>query len=320
MNYTRNAINVLTASAFKGIGSAWFVKNWQSDYSDLDIVEKLNRTLDVPITIVDFEYKRHVIETLLLAGNDAMDGVIAIGDVGFPYVRGNVKNSERPVFLFYKGNLSLLSDNRYNVAVIGLLTPTPEIERREQRVVEELVGRGATIVSGLALGCDSVAHRVALERGGKTIAILPGPLTSILPASNKPLAQQILAQDGLLVSEYLTEAKSKMALSGRYQRRDRLQTLFSDAVVLSASYAKNSQGLDSGSRLAMGYAASYGIPRAVIYDEAASANPMFDLNRQYLREDASVVVIDTNAIKQAIDVLQQLKTQITKTSRQIAMF
>ena len=68
------------------------------------------------------------------------------------------------------------------------------------------------------------------------------------------------------MTEYLNDAKSKMAFTGRYQERDRLQALFSDAIILVSSYAKNDLGNDSGSRLAMEYASQYQIPRAVMYD------------------------------------------------------
>lgn len=313
MNYTQNALNVLAVRTFKGIGRAWFVKNWTPGLTDADIVALINQSKkgDVPTTIVELEQKRIAIKRLLEQSQGCIDGVVALGDKDFPKHRGDVKNSEQPIFLFYKGDLSLLSLTNHNVAVIGLLNPTPEIEERERKVVAELVQRGATIVSGLALGCDSIAHRTALEYNGKTMAILPSPLSAIMPASNRLLAQQILDQGGLLVSEYLTDAKSKMALSSRYQERDRLQALFSDAIVLSASYAKNNMGLDSGSRLAMGYAADYGIPRAVMYDTSEAANPMFDLNRQYMREDTRVVIIGDDTQSSDLDRLKHIKPRKT---------
>ena len=158
---------------------------------------------------------------------------MAIGDDDFPQHRGSVKNSERPIFLFYRGDLTLLSAESKNVAVIGLLNPSREIESIERRLVSGLVENGAVIVSGLALGCDSIAHQQALASNGKTVAILPSPLSDIMPAKNRGLAADIVANGGLLVSEYLTAPKSKMELSGRYQERDRLQALFSNSVVLS---------------------------------------------------------------------------------------
>lgn len=229
---------------------------------------------------------------------------MAIGDEKFPQHYGSVKNSEKPVFLFYKGDLSLLYSNNHTIAVIGLLKPTIEIEEIERRLVSQLVSNGVVIVSGLALGCDTIAHRQALDSNGKTVAILPGPLSNISPAENKPLSDEIVAAGGLLITEYLNPPRSKREMIGRYQERDRLQALFSNSVVLSASNAKNDLGNDSGSRLAMGYAKNYLIPRAVIYDDTKHADdPMFDLNRQVIQEDKNVIIYNETIGELAIERL-----------------
>jgi DNA processing protein len=268
MKFTENALNVMTARTYKGIGRAWIAKNLSIVKSDIEIVSLLSSSSKVnsEISIEQFRRKRSVLQKILLDSTGSVDGVVALGDREFPQHRGIVKNSEKPIFLFYRGDLSLLTENSKNVAVIGLLKPDEDIESEEKEVVAELVRNGAVIVSGLAFGCDSIAHRQALDSDGLTIAILPGPLNDVIPARNRALAEEIVEKGGLLVSEYLTAAKSKMEMSARYQERDRLQALFSNSIILSASYAKNDLGNDSGSRLAMGYAKDYSIPRVVIYD------------------------------------------------------
>ena len=294
MKYTDNAVNIMAARIYKGIGRAWIVKNLSTPKSDIEIVGLLNAFAKSGrgITIDDFNIKKSTLRRRLLEAKESMDGVVAIGDDDFPPHRGSVKNSERPIFLFYRGDLSLLSANSNNVAVIGLLNPSQEIEAAEREIVADLVKNGVVIVSGLALGCDSIAHKQALDSNGKTVAILPSPLSRIMPVSNRGLATEIVNHGGLLVTEYLTEPKSKRELSGRYQERDRLQALFSNSILLSASYAKNDAGNDSGSRLAMGYAKDYSIPRAIIYDQDKNlSNPMFDLNRQIIGEGADVIVV-----------------------------
>lgn len=314
MKCTENAINIMTARTYKGVGRAWIVKNLPSPKSDIEIVGLLNSTpkLGGSVSIDDFCRKKEALRRLLAGASHAIDGVVAIGDDDFPPHRGEVKkNSEKPIFLFYRGNLSLLSASNNTVAVIGLLTPSREIEDDERVIVAGLVAGGAVIVSGLALGCDSVAHIQAMKSNGKTVAILPSPLTDVMPAKNRGLAEQIVADGGLLVSEYLTDVKSKMELSGRYQERDRLQALFSDSIVLSASYAKNNMGNDSGSRLAMSYAKDYSIPRVVIYDrEKHMSNPMYDLNRQIILEGQDVVVINTRNCNSLIPDVLDLKPKI----------
>lgn len=308
MRYSENAINVMAARTYKGIGRAWIVKNLSSPKSEDTIVNLLNESSksDSIITIEDFNKKKLMLRRILSESANAIDGVVAIGDSDFPAHRGSVKNSERPIFLFYKGDLSLLSAKSKNIAVIGLLNPTQEIETAERKLVSRLVENGAVIVSGLALGCDSIAHMQTLESKGKTVAILPSPLNNIMPAKNKNLAKDIITGGGLLVSEYLTASKSKMELSSRYQERDRLQALFSNLIVLSASYAKNDLGNDSGSRLAMGYAKDYSIPRAVIYDQEQHLNnPMFDLNRQIIQEEPTTIIFNEKNSESALPKILQ---------------
>jgi DNA processing protein len=305
MNYTENAINVLTVKTFKGIGRAWIVKNLQISKSIDDIVHLLNKNSKegIFVTIEEFESRKISIKEKMKQLESFADGVVAIGDNNFPAHRGNVKNSEQPVYLFYKGNLDLLKATNKNIAVIGLLNPDKETEIMERDVVSILVKNGVTIVSGLALGCDTIAHKQALESNGKTIAILPSSLSNILPSENKKLAIEIIENDGLLVTEYYEDIKSKIELNGRYQERDRLQALFSDSIILSASYAKNDQGNDSGSRLAMEYALSYSIPRAVMYDEIYSNNQKYDLNRQLIKEQKDIFIINKNNLQSIMNIV-----------------
>lgn len=324
MKYSENAINIMAARIYKGIGRAWIVKNLSTPKPVDTIVRLLHKSVKSgdEVTINDFNKKKETLHRILAKSSGVIDGVVAIGDDNFPPHRGSVKNSERPIFLFYRGDLSLLSANSKNIAVIGLLNPSKEIETVERKLVSGLVASGAVIVSGLALGCDSIAHQQALASNGKTVAILPSPLSDIMPTKNKDLANDIVASGGLLISEYLTAPKSKMELSGRYQERDRLQALFSDSIVLSASYAKNDTGNDSGSRLAMGYAKDYLIPRAVIYDqEQHLSNPMFDLNRQIIQEEPGVIIFnEKNSNSVLSKIIRSNPTTIEQIPIQQSMF
>ncbi|NCD42397.1 MAG: DNA-binding protein [Bacteroidia bacterium] len=317
MIYSENAINILTVKTYKGIGGAWIVKNLKGNENEDVIVSLLNckyRQTE-SITIDDFKSRKNEIEEKLHDFKNICDGLIAIGDKNFPQYRGNVKQSEQPIFLFYKGDIDLLNINNNNITVIGLLNPDETIESRERKVAEEIIKQDITIVSGLAFGCDSIAHQQAMI-GGKTIAILPSPLNDILPAKNNGLACEIVEKGGLLITEYYEKFKSKMELSSRYKERDRLQALFCDTIILAASYAQDSatrwnmydKKLDSGARLAMEYAKNYKIPRAVIYNENTDINnPMFDLNRQLINEGNDVTILTTNNLKKIINKIKESK-------------
>lgn len=322
MKYTENAINILTAKSYKGIGNAWIVKNLKGNESVETIVFLISNKAE--ITVEDFEYKKKYFRVILQKFEDSCDGLVALGDHSFPQYRGTVKDSEQPVFLYYKGDINLLSADNKNISVIGLLNPEGDIEERERMIVTEFVKNGATIVSGLAFGCDSISHRQALDSHGKTVAILPSPLNNILPARNKSLAYEIVEEGGLLVTEYGNDFKSAMELSTRYKERDRLQALFCDTIVLAASYTPDSaqrwniyseKKLDSGARLAMGYAKDYSIPRAVMYDESSDANnPMFDLNRQMIKEQPNISIINKENLIESIQKIMLKKYTSKKTA------
>ena len=303
MLYTENALNILTVRTYPQKGPAWINKNLNGN-DELTSIYRLLETHEY-----EFMKKRDLVERTIVQLGDSIDGVVAIGDNNFPSVRGSVKPADQPFALFYKGDISLLNQSNLNIAVIGVLNPDDKIELTEKMVTTEILKCGATIVSGLALGCDTIAHKTALEQSGKTIAILPGTLNNIIPKENIELTERIVTSGGLLISEYYEAPKSRNDMISRFVVRDRLQALFSDAVLLAASYAPNNLGNDSGSRHAMDKAKTYGIKRAVIYNDAKHQdNPMYDLNRQILRSDNTVIRIDS------INLTETVKRLCSKTN------
>ena len=298
MIYTENALNILTSRTYPQKGPAWINKNLKGN-EELAALYRLLETHEY-----EFLKKRDLVERAIVQLGDSIDGVVAIGDGNFPSVRGSVKPADQPFALFYKGDISLLSKNNLNIAVIGVLNPDDKIELTERMVATEILKYEATIVSGLALGCDTIAHKTALEHSGKTIAILPSTLNNIIPKENIELAERIAANGGLLISEYYEAPKSRNDMISRFVVRDRLQALFSDAILLTASYAPNNLGNDSGSRHAMDKAKSYGRKRAVIYNDAKhKGNPMYDLNRQILHSDNTVIRIDSANLAESVKQL-----------------
>ena len=331
MKYTKNSLNILTTKSYKGIGNAWIIKNMKGNENVDTIVSLINSSIKgEPTSVEEFERLRKDFETKLEEKfSECCDGFVALGDQNFPQHRGNVKDSGKPVFLYYKGNIELLSIENKNISLIGLLNPEGDIEERERKIVAEFVKNNATIVSGLAFGCDSISHQQALDSNGKTVAVLPSPLNNIMPVRNKGLAFQIVEEGGLLVTEYGSDFKSPMELSSRYQERDRLQALFCDTIVLAASYAQNSaerwklfgQKLDSGARLAMGYANEYGIPRAVMYDKNSDENnPMFDLNRDLMKEEKNITIITQDNIPEIINKIMYNKPTPKSSTIQKSLF
>lgn len=107
---------------------------------------------------------------------------------------------QAPKALFFIGSLAGLAQPK--VAIVGSRKVTPYGRQVTTTLVTELIKHGVAIVSGLALGVDSIAHQTTVEQGGRAIAILPTDVEHIYPARHNQLAMNILKQGGLIISEH----------------------------------------------------------------------------------------------------------------------
>ena len=89
---------------------------------------------------------------------------------------------------------------RPRIGIIGSRKITPYGRGVTTKFAHELAGKDVVIVSGLALGVDSIAHMAALQANGTTIAVLPSGLDKIYPATHYHLAKEIITKQGLLVT------------------------------------------------------------------------------------------------------------------------
>jgi DNA processing protein len=104
-----------------------------------------------------------------------------------------------PKQLYVLGDLPV---DAHMVAIVGTRKCTPYGERVAYELGRDLAAAGVVVVSGLALGIDGVAHRGAIDAGGRTVAVLAHGLDQIYPLKHRPLAKDILRTGGALVSEY----------------------------------------------------------------------------------------------------------------------
>jgi DNA processing protein len=105
-----------------------------------------------------------------------------------------------PAVLWVRGDARLLA--RPGIAVVGTRQPTPYGSGMAEMLSRDLARRGMVIMSGMARGIDSCAHKGALEAGGATVAVWGTGIDVIYPKENKKLAEQIVAQGGAIVSEF----------------------------------------------------------------------------------------------------------------------
>jgi DNA processing protein len=141
--------------------------------------------------------------------------ILSVFDDDYPNALRSL--TDRPPLLFIKGTLP----PQRSVACIGTREPSEFGEIVSNRIVETLVSADWAIVSGLAIGVDTLSHQAALRAGGRTIAVMAGGLDSIYPKQNALLADEILERDGALVSE---QALGVPPTPRNLVQRDRLQS------------------------------------------------------------------------------------------------
>lgn len=138
-----------------------------------------------------------------------------------------------PQILYYMGDIEIA--NKPSISVVGTRKPTSYGRMITERLVGDLAMAGVVIVSGLAYGVDSIAHRKCLEVGGKTIAVLGGGFDHVYPAEHMSLAMEI-ADKGLLISEF----RPKMtATKYNFPLRNRIIAGLGDGVLITEANLKS---------------------------------------------------------------------------------
>lgn len=193
------------------------------------------------------------LEEMLDRANEVLDRQEAAGVVSYVWTDKEFPERLRkircdcPPVIHLKGNVALLNEEKA-VAVIGARAADKEGTDAAYRLGKKFAEEGNVIVSGLAHGCDTSAHKGCLDAEGKTIAVVGNGLDICHPKENKWLEQKILESGGLLLSEQPFGVKANPT---RLVARNRLQAALSDAVILAQCPEK------SGSLHTMRFARQY---------------------------------------------------------------
>lgn len=234
--------------------------------------------------------------------SDSEIQVITIFDENYPE-KLEIMENERPLYLFVKGNINALK--KPNIAFIGTRKPSKLSEEFERKTVKNIVkSSDRVIVSGLALGCDKIAHQATVDENKSTIAILPSGVNVITPASNKKLAQEIIENGGCLVSEYVPDKKAN---KGSYIERDKIVAVFSDATFVVEC------GIESGTMHTVDAANGY---NRQIYTFLPDERPegSYDGNEFILESHDNAIKV--NNIEELLEDLKTLKIENKSKSGQ----
>jgi DNA processing protein len=124
--------------------------------------------------------------------------VITLGDPEYPTHLAEIYDP--PVVLYVRGDVSTLSQP--SIGVVGTRHPTPYGSGMAERLSCDIAARGLVIVSGMARGVDTAAHKGAIAGKGKTVAVFGTGVDVLYPRENAKVAEQILASGGALISEF----------------------------------------------------------------------------------------------------------------------
>lgn len=187
---------------------------------------------------------------------------------------------------------------RPRLAIVGSRKVSSYGRQITSELAKQAAEQGIVIVSGLALGVDSIAHEAALKAGGSCIAVLPSPIEHIVPRTNVRLAGRILAQGGALVSEYPAGAP---AYKNNFVERNRLMSGLADAVLITEA------ALRSGSLHTANFAGEQG--KALLAVPGNITNPL-SVGTNNLIKAGAICVTDIRDILFAMKLQRKVTTPL----------
>jgi DNA processing protein len=204
-----------------------------------------------------------------------------------------------PKLLYVKGGTLDEILARPRIAIVGSRKVTPYGKQVTIQLAEELARKGVVIVSGLALGVDSLAHQAALDARGLTMAILPTSVNEVYPADHRDLAANILRSGGVLLSEY---PDGTPGYRQNFVARNRLVSGISDGVLITEA-AKGSGTLHTARFALQQGKKLFVVPGNITSTQSSGAN-------QLIKDGAQLVT-------SADDIFTMLG-MVTKTGKQKA--
>jgi len=304
----------VATSAIPGVGTATFnyllksFKRLQKFWEAPDEkIQKLKIDAKTRESIISFRQKvdpKIYLETVYERGIK----VVSLVDRDYP---ANLRQiSDAPPVLYYKGSLKPSDD--LAIAVVGARYATVYGRQVTEKFAYDLVSNGLTIVSGLARGIDSIAHKVALDAGGRTIAVLGCGVNLIYPPENKSLAEKI-TQNGAIVSEFPLGFPS---VPSNFPARNRIIAGLSLGVLVTEA------AVDSGSLITAGQAAEQGrevfaVPGPITSKMSAGANNLIKEGVHPVTEAADILgVLDIERKQRQVES-KQVGKSTNKTEAKI---
>lgn len=212
--------------------------------------------------------------------------IITYASPNFPECLRKIDN--QPTVLFCKGDLSLFNSKK--IAVVGPRDITRYGLDVAEHFVQEFAKAEMVIVSGVARGVDTVAHRTAIQNNGKTIAVLPCGIDKIYPSENKELYSYII-EKGLLISEYPLGSAVKQFT---FQERNRIVSGLSEAVLLPECKISGGTTITAECAIEQGKKL-FAVPGSVYSKMSEGCN-------NYIKNQKAIIALEPKDVLIALDV------------------
>jgi DNA processing protein len=262
--------------AFGTLGEAWHAS--PADLRAVGLSEKAAGTIAAQRRAIDIEA-----EMARLAKEEAR--VLTLDDDGYPRLLREIPHA--PAVLYMKG--ALLPEDELAIGIVGTRRATPYGADMARRFAMDLARGGVTVISGLALGIDTVAHHAALDAGGRTVAILGCGVDVIYPSRNRKLAGRVV-EHGALLSEYPLSTKPD---ARNFPARNRIISGLSKGVVVVEAPAR------SGALITASFAGDQG---REVYAVPGSARSPASAGCHALIRDGATLVTSAQQILDELEV------------------
>ncbi len=264
---------------FPSLEAAWYASR-----------DELNQAGIEPEVVDDFFIKRESIDTAGLWQNVLSEniGILTINEPSYPSILKEIYDP--PAFLYYKGRMD--DPDEFRLAVVGTRKTSTYGRQAASEIVSNLASQKLTIVSGMALGIDSIAHEATIEASGRTIAVLGSGIDrgSIYPSTNRRLAERIIESGGAVISEF---PLGSLGLKHHFPQRNRiisglaLGTMVVEAGEESGSLITAKAALDQNREV-------FAVPGTIYNPTSIGPNKLIKMGAK--------LVTDANDVLEALDL------------------
>lgn len=281
------------------------IESLRAHYSDLRDIWNTRKETLASLNILSLDQIERIISTrnnnyldrLLLKIEEDNINVITIADKNYPKSLNNIYN--KPMVIYTKGDYR--EEDTLSIGIVGSRKATAYGKWACEKFTKELANLGVTIISGLATGIDSVAHKTAIDAGGRTIGVLGNGIDKIYPKNNLNLYKEV-AEYGCIMTEFPFGTEP---LNYNFPQRNRIISGLSLGIVVIEAKEK------SGSLITAHHALEQGKD---VFALPGNINSIYSGGTNKLIKDGAKPLLDIDDIIEEIYELQANKVTKKKES------